>query len=107
MYPHGELVELAERKRLLQARIDVHRWECAAAAAELSRPIAMIDRGVATWRRISPFAKLLGIPAGIFLTRFLKKKSEREGDPEARKKSKVAAVLTALPVILKGVKLVG
>jgi hypothetical protein len=105
MYPNGELAELAERKALLQARIEVRRWECAAAAFELSRPIAALDRGIEFWHRIAPFAKLLAIPAGIMLTRFLGKR-RRAGGPAA-KRGKIAATIAAIPMILRGVKLFG
>jgi hypothetical protein len=65
MYPGKELDALAARKAIVQARIEVRRWETALAAAELSRPIAMVDRGIEMWRRISPFVKLVGLPVTI------------------------------------------
>jgi hypothetical protein len=102
MYPRGELIELAERKRLLQARIAVRRWECAAAVVELSRPIAHVDRGIALWQRISPFMKLLALPAGLIFARILGRgRGARRG---ARKKGKIAALLAALPMIFRAVK---
>ena len=101
MYPSGELNLLAARKALLQARIALRRYECAAAAAELTRPIAAIDRGLATWHRISPFVKILGVPLGLLVTRIISRK--KQGKPTG--KSKFAAFMTALPIIIRGVNL--
>jgi hypothetical protein len=102
MYPSRELEQLAQRKRLLQARIAVRRWECALAATELAKPVGYIDRGIEAWHRIAPFAKLLGIPLGIFLTRVASRR--RQGKPTGR--SKFGALMTALPLILRGAKVV-
>jgi hypothetical protein len=101
MYPSGELNRLAARKALLQSRIAIRRWECAAAAAEIARPIAFIDRGVEMWHRISPFVKLLGVPLGLLITRIVSRK--KKGKPTG--KSKFAAFMTALPIILRGINL--
>lgn len=103
MYPRGQLSELETRKALLQARIAVRRWECAAAAAEIARPIAFIDRGVALWKRVSPLVKALVIPGGIFIAQWFKRK---DAGAAARKSGKLAAVLGALPMIMQGWKLV-
>lgn len=65
MYPRRELSQLAERKAILLARIEVRRWETALAVSELARPIAMVDRGIEMWRKISPFVKLIGLPVGL------------------------------------------
>jgi hypothetical protein len=102
MYPRGQLAELAAKKTLLQARIAVRRWECAAAAAQIAKPIALIDRGLAAWRRISPIVKVLAIPAGVFLAQFFKRHSARTA---AKKSGKMAAVMAALPMILRGLKM--
>jgi hypothetical protein len=102
MYPKGELDELAERKMLLQARIAVRRWECAAAAVEVARPIAFLDRGIEMWQRVSPIVKFLALPAGLFLTRFIKPRGVRAG---VRKTGKIAAFLSALPMIIRVVKM--
>ena len=101
MYPRGELDLLAARKALLQTRIAIRRWEVAAAATEITRPIAAIDRGLAVWHRISPFVKVLGIPLGLLLTRIVSRK--RQG--KSTGKSKFAAFMTALPLIIRGVNL--
>lgn len=97
MYPRRELAALAERKRLLQARIEVRRWECALAAVELSRPIGMVDRGIEMWKRISPFLKLLGIPMTLLGARKLMRRTGR---------SKLSKVMALLPVVLRGARAV-
>ena len=102
MYPHGELARLAERKVLLQARITVRRLECAAAAVQIARPISAIDRGLQVWHRIAPFAKVLGVPLALLVARIISRK--KKGKPTG--KSKFAAVLTALPLILRGINMV-
>lgn len=101
MYPSGELSRLAAQKVVLQSRIAVRRWECAAAVTEIARPIAVIDRGIETWHRFAPFLKLLGVPLGLLLTRIVSRK--RKGKPTG--KSKFAAFMTALPIILRGINL--
>ena len=96
MYPSGELNRLANRKAVLQARIAVKRWECAAAAAELARPLATIDRLLDTWRRISPWIKLAGIPAALLAVRAATKRSG------AGMFAKISAML---PVVMRGVEM--
>lgn len=103
MYPSGQLAELATRKAMLQARIAVRRWECAAAAVELARPVALLDRGIELWRRVSPIVKVVVVPAGLFLTQLLRRRSAAAA---ATKGGKMAAVMAALPVILRGVHMV-
>jgi hypothetical protein len=71
MYPSGELNVLALRKAAVQARIAAHRWQCAAAAVELARPLAWIDRAHARWKSISPLAKMIGTPVAMLLGRKL------------------------------------
>jgi hypothetical protein len=69
MYPGGELTQLAARKVSLRARIAQRRWECVQASAALARPLGWLDRVIDTWRRISPVAKIAGIPLGLALAR--------------------------------------
>ena len=102
MYPNGELARLADRKVLLQARIAIRRFECVVAAIEISRPISAIDRGLQMWHRISPFVKVIGVPLGLMIARIVSRK--RKGKPTG--KSKFAAVMTALPLIIRGVNMV-
>jgi hypothetical protein len=101
MYPHGELNRLAARKTLLEARIALRRLECTLAATEAARPVAAFDRALQTWHRISPFVKILGVPLGLILTRIVARK--REGKPTG--KSKFAALMTALPIIVRVVNM--
>lgn len=101
MYPHGELSRLAARKTLLQARIALRRLECTIEAAGVARPVAAIDRALQTWHRISPFVKILGVPLGLILTRIFARK--RKGKPTG--KSKFAALMTALPIIVRVVNM--
>lgn len=100
MYPHGELKALAARKAILQARIAVRRWESAQAAAEFAHPLALIDRGVAMWRRISPFVKLLAVPGGLLLAKLWKSRHPGRGAPGG----KIGLLFAALPAILRGLK---
>lgn len=103
MYPSGDLTELEQRKKLLLARIAVRRWECAIAATELARPIALVDRGLELWHRVAPFVKLLGLPAAfVALRRF------RRGAPARRSGSRgrLGMVLQMLPLILRGARAV-
>ena len=102
MYPHGELNRLAARKTLLQARIAVRRLECTLAVVEIARPFAWIDRALQTWHRVSPMLKMLGVPLGLLVTRILVRK--REGKTAGR--SKFAAVMAALPIIMRLVNMV-
>lgn len=102
MYPSGELKLLADRKTLLRARIAVRRWEMAVAAAEVARPIATLDRGLQIWRRISPFVKLFGVSLGLLIPRIIARRSK--GKPTG--KSKFAAFMAALPLIVRGFNMV-
>jgi hypothetical protein len=97
MYPHGELTHLAARKTLLQARITVRRLECTLAVMEIARPFAWIDRALQTWHRISPMLRMLGVPLGLLVTRVFARK--RQGKPTG--KSRFAALMAALPIILR------
>jgi hypothetical protein len=101
MFPQEELNQLARRKALLQARIALCRIECRVAAAELARPIGLIDRGVEIWRKISPFAKLVAVPAGLLLGRALGRRPSAGGGP----RGKLATIVSLLPLLLRGVKL--
>src|SRR5215207_7729721 len=102
MYPSGELKRLEERKVLLRARIAVRRWETAAAAVRIARPIGALDRALEVWHRISPFVKLMAVPLGLIIPRIIARK--RRGKPTG--KSKFAALMAALPLIIRGMNMV-
>lgn len=101
MFPKEELNQLARQKALLQARIALCRIECRVAAAELARPIVLVDRGVEIWRKISPFAKLVAVPVGLLLGRTL----GGGPSPGGGRRGKLATIVSLLPLILRGVKL--
>ena len=58
MYPDRELIGLALHRKILRRRIARRRSECIAAATQLARPIAWLDRVVAFWRKLSPIAQI-------------------------------------------------
>lgn len=69
MYPHKELIALGAREAALRQRIAVRRWECAAAASRVARPLAWLDRMLERLRRLSPLAKVALIPLALLLRR--------------------------------------
>ena len=69
MYPQRELIGLARHKVWLRRRIVVHRTACVAAAARVAQPVALLDRALSFWRRLSPFAQLAALPLGVLVTR--------------------------------------
>ena len=105
MYPSGELAKLARRKEALQVRIAARRRDCVDAAAELSRPLSQIDRGIEIWHRFAPYLKLLMLPAGLVMTGLAARRSSRRGGYTSHKKSRIAALLAAMPLIFRGVKM--
>jgi hypothetical protein len=69
MYPDGELNRLATHKLALRRRIHIERAQCVIAAAGAARPLAWLDRAVALWHKITPFAKLAALPAALLFKR--------------------------------------
>lgn len=67
MYPTAELKGLELRKLALQQKIAASRLECAALAERASRPVALLDRVIVQWRKISPLAKIAAVPLGFLL----------------------------------------
>jgi hypothetical protein len=65
MYPDRELTRLAAHKATLQRDIAVRRAQCAEAAAQVAQPLEWLDRMLAWWRQLSPFAKLAAVPLGL------------------------------------------
>ncbi|WP_414663978.1 hypothetical protein [Horticoccus sp. 23ND18S-11] len=101
MYPNEELTRLAERKVRLRVEIDLHRRQCALAAAELAAPLAAVDRGIATWRRISPWVKLLALPGGLLVGRLFK---GRSGLGRSRG-GWLGTAMAAIPLVMRGAKM--
>ena len=71
MYPDRELIGLELHRKILRRRIARRRSECVAAAAQLARPIAWLDRALAFWRRLSPLAQFALPSLGALATRTL------------------------------------
>ena len=71
MYPDGDLARLDAHKTALRRRIGARREECAAATRGVERPLAWLDRAVALWRRLRPFAALAAIPLTLLAKRAL------------------------------------
>ena len=65
MYPRGELINLAANKARLQRQLARQRDECAAAAAELAKPIEWVVQARARWRRVSPLIEFSGLLFGV------------------------------------------
>ena len=69
MYPQRELTRLAAHKAALQRDIALRRAQCAEAAARVAPPFECLDRMLAFWRRLSPFAQFAAVPLGVLVTR--------------------------------------
>lgn len=69
MYPHRELIRLRVHKVALRRRITGRRAACAAAGARVLAPAAWLDRMLAFWRRVAPFAPLAAVPLGLLFKR--------------------------------------
>ncbi len=69
MYPAHDLNRLARHKVSCRQRIARRRSQCVRAAARLAEPLAWLDRMMAHWRRLSPFARLAAVPLGFLLRR--------------------------------------
>jgi hypothetical protein len=93
MYPTAELNELARRKIVLRARVGASRLVCVTYAAEVARPIGLVDRVVTQWRRISPAMKLLALTLGFVLRRKWRAR-------QVRKASTLRGLLRLLPLVL-------
>jgi hypothetical protein len=69
MYPRRELIRLGVHKAALRRRIARHRAECVEAAARVAQPLEWLDRALAFWRRVSPFAMIAAVPLGFLIKR--------------------------------------
>lgn len=61
MYPSDELALLRARKEIVLARSTLLRAECSLAAAELARPIGLIETAAGWVKRLSPFLALTSL----------------------------------------------
>jgi hypothetical protein len=95
MYPAGELTLLATRKALVRVRIAEHRWQCIEAGAVIVAPVEKLDHALAIWRRISPLAKVIGIPLAMLLARRFVKRAAKYG-----------AFLKFAPIVLQAARMV-
>jgi hypothetical protein len=69
MYPDRELIRLAAYKAALQRDIALRRVECQVLAVQVAQPLEWLDRAVAFWRRLSPFARFAAVPLGLLVKR--------------------------------------
>jgi len=99
MYADRQLAALGDRKALLQARIAVRRMECVMHGARIAAPLGAVDRLWLHWKRLSPWVKVVGVPAILLLARKLTRSSEG-----GTSKGKLAALLGALPLVLEAWK---
>ncbi len=71
MYPQRELNQLAFHKAALRRDIARRRAQCVEAMEDVIKPLEWLDRVVAFWRRLSPFAKLAAVPLGFLAKKTL------------------------------------
>ena len=71
MYPQRELTQLTAYKTALCRDISVRRAQCVAAAGRIAKPLALLDRMVDLWRRLSPLALVAAVPLGFAAQRAL------------------------------------
>ncbi len=69
MYSDRELTRLALHKAALRHRIAMQRTQCVEAAARVAQPLAWLDRVVAFWHRLSPYAQFAAVPLGFLAQR--------------------------------------
>lgn len=97
MYPTAELNALDRRKAELRQQIAVTRLQCAALAGEVAKPLELIDRIRARWRKISPIAKLAAIPLALLLRRGALRRGMRLGS--------LASVWRWAPLVVSGLQM--
>lgn len=69
MYPQQQLNRLAVYKAVLRRDIAYRRAQCTEAAARVAQPVERLDRVMAFWRRLSPFAQFAAVPLGFLVQR--------------------------------------
>ena len=94
MHPAGSLKELALRKALLQARIELRRFECVAESRLLVEPLEKVDVWRERLRRIGPY-----LPFGLAVLALWRRPSAAE---PARPRGR--GLLGWLPVVFQGVR---
>lgn len=101
MLADEQLNQLAARKELLRARIGLRRLQTVVIAGELARPLALVDRGIALWRQISPLLKAVGIPLGLLGLKRWFGRSRAPVDGKEKGKGWIGVLLGALPILLE------
>jgi hypothetical protein len=71
MYPNQDLSRLAAHKLALRRDIAIHRAHCVTAAVRVAQPLAWIDRMLAFWRQLAPFAPVAAVPLALLASRTL------------------------------------
>lgn len=66
---------LESRKAVVRARIADRRLQCVEAAAGLTPPVEILDRGLALWRQVPPLAKAIAVPLLVLLARKLSRRA--------------------------------
>lgn len=99
MHADRDLAALGARKALLQARIAVHRMECVMTGSRITRPLAAFDRLWSQWKRLSPWVKLVGVPAALLALRKLTRAPDG-----GMSKGKLATLLGVLPMVYEAWK---
>lgn len=69
MHSQQELTAIAAGKAALRRRIALRRAQCAEAAAQAFRPLALLDEALAGWRKISPGVTVATVALGALLRR--------------------------------------
>jgi len=104
MYADEQLKELAQRKELLRGRIALRRMQTVITAADLARPLALVDRGLEIWRQFSPMLKMLGLPLSFLGLRAMFSRSRTPAGPGASRREGTgwfSTLLGALPIIIQ------
>lgn len=94
MHHERELNRLALHKAVLRRRIGRHRAECVRAATHVLQPLAWLDRALALWRRLAPFAAFAAVPLGFLLLK-------RSAAPRPRM---LGTLLRWAPIVLGAVR---
>lgn len=69
MYPKQQLTRLNTYKVALLRDIAINRAQCVNAAVGASQPLALLDRFLAFWRKLTPLTMFAAVPLGFILKR--------------------------------------